>query len=149
MHSFSSILLFVRFKLISESCTTSGVCLESYQTSMMYLLIVALSQKCPIIDILQGSKYGSATSFLNIFPLSLFGHLNEYISVLFLFWKCGVTLLMWRNQKYYKIFHWFPNQFLLYIDHRNTKFSYIYRDRDAKKLTLKNFKMKCKADRYH
>ena len=32
---------------------------------------------------------------------------------------------MWRNQKYYTIFHWFPNHFW-YIDHGNTKFSYIY-----------------------
>ena len=45
------------------------------------------------------------------------------------------------NQKYYTIFHWFPNH-LLYIDHGNTKFSY---DRDAKKLTLKNVNMKCKT----
>ena len=29
------------------------------------------------------------------------------------------------NQKYYTIFHWFPNH-LLYIDHGNTKFSCIY-----------------------
>ena len=32
---------------------------------------------------------------------------------------------MWRNEKYYKIFHWFQNH-LLYINYRNTKFSYIY-----------------------
>ena len=29
------------------------------------------------------------------------------------------------NKKYYTKFHWFPNN-LLYIDHGNTKFSYIY-----------------------
>ena len=33
--------------------------------------------------------------------------------------SCDVT------QKYYSIFHWFPNH-LLYTDHGNTKFSYIY-----------------------
>ena len=32
---------------------------------------------------------------------------------------------MWCNQKYYTILHWFPNH-LLYIDHGNTKVSYIY-----------------------
>ena len=48
---FSSILVFIHFKLILESCTTSGVYLEPYQTSTM--------QKRPIID-----KYGSAASFL-------------------------------------------------------------------------------------
>ena len=49
------------------SCTTSGVYLEPYQTSMMKLLAVVFSQKCSIIDIWQGSKYGSAVSLFNIF----------------------------------------------------------------------------------
>ena len=78
---FSSILVFIHFKLILESCTTSGVYLQPYQTSMMKLLAVAFSKKCFIIDIWQGSKYGSAASFFNIFPLSLFWYLSEYINV--------------------------------------------------------------------
>ena len=64
---FSSILVFIHFKLILESCATSGVYLEPYQTSMTKLLAVVFSQKCSIIDIWQGSKYGSAASFFNIF----------------------------------------------------------------------------------
>ena len=50
-----------------RSCTTSGVYLEPYQTSMTKLLAVVFSQKCFIIDIWQGSKYGSAVSFFSIF----------------------------------------------------------------------------------
>ena len=42
------------------------------------------------------------------------------------------------------MFHWFPN-YLLYIDHGNTKFAHFY-DREAKKLILKIFQMECKAD---
>ena len=127
---FSSILEFIHFKLILKSCTTSGVYLEQYYTSMMKPLAVVFSQKHSIIDIWQGSKYGSAVSFFNIFPLSLFGYLNEYTNIFFFFWKCAATLLMWHKskimwQKYFTIFHWFPN-YLLYIDHGNTKFSYIY-----------------------
>ena len=45
--------------------------LEQCQISMMKLLAVALSQKRSIIDILQGSKYGSAASFFNIFLFSV------------------------------------------------------------------------------
>ena len=122
---FSSIMLFIHFILILESCTTSGVYLQSYQTSMMQLLAVVFLQKRSIVDIWQGSKYGSAASFLNIFPLSLFWYLSEYINILFFFCKSAANLFMWRKQKYYTIFHWFPNHFL-YIDHGNTKFSYIY-----------------------
>ena len=69
----SSILVFIHFKLILESCTTSGVYLEQYQTSMMKLLAFAFSQKRSIVDLWQSSKYGSGASFFNIFPLSLFG----------------------------------------------------------------------------
>ena len=50
-----------------RSCTTSGVYLEPYQTPMTKLLAVVFSQKCSIIDIWQGSKYGSAVSYFNIF----------------------------------------------------------------------------------
>ena len=64
---FSSILVFIHFKLILESCATSGVYLEPYQTSMTKLLAVVFSLKCSIIDIWQRSKYGSAVSFFNIF----------------------------------------------------------------------------------
>ena len=59
--------------------------LEQYQTSMTNLLAALFSQKRSIIDIWQGSKYRSAASFLNIFPLSLFGYLNEYMNILFFF----------------------------------------------------------------
>ena len=64
---FSSILVFIHFKLILESCTTSVVYLQPYQTSMMKLLAVAFFQKHPIIDIWQGSKCGSAASFFKYF----------------------------------------------------------------------------------
>ena len=88
---FSSILVFIHFKLILESCTTSVVYLQPYQTSMMKLLAVAFFQKRPIIDIWQGSKCGSAASFFNIFPLSLFWYLSEYMSILFFFWKSAAN----------------------------------------------------------
>ena len=68
--AFSNIMTFIHFKLILESCITSGVYLEQYQTSMMNLLAALFSQKRSIIDIWQGSKYSSAALFLNIFPLS-------------------------------------------------------------------------------
>ena len=82
---FSSILVFIHFKLILESCTTSGVYLEPYQTAMMKLLAVVFLQKRTIIDIWQGSKYGSAASFFNIFQLSSFRYLNEYMNILFFY----------------------------------------------------------------
>ena len=81
---FSSILVFIHFRLILESCTTSGVYLEQYETSMMKLLAVVFSQKRSITDIWQGSKYGFAASFFNIFPL-LFGYLDECMNILFFF----------------------------------------------------------------
>ena len=71
---FSSILVFIHFKLILEFCATSGVYLEPYQTSMM--------QKRSIIDIWQGFKYGSTALFLKY---SSFGYLNEYMNILFFF----------------------------------------------------------------
>ena len=40
-------------------------------------------QKRSIIDIWQGSKYGSEASFFNIFTLFLFGFLNEYTEFCF------------------------------------------------------------------
>ena len=83
--AFFRILVFIHFKLILESCITSGVYLEQFQTSMMKLLVVIFSQKRSIINIWQGSKYGSAASFLNIFTLFLFGYLNEYMNILFFF----------------------------------------------------------------
>ena len=54
----SSILVFIYFKLILESCTTSGVYLKQYKTSMMKLLVVLFSQKRSIIDVWPGCKYG-------------------------------------------------------------------------------------------
>ena len=44
--------------------------------------------------------------------------------ILFFFWK-SVAALLDINRKYCKMFYWFPN-YLFYIDHGNTKFSYIY-----------------------
>ena len=64
---FSSIMLFIHFILILESCTTSGVYLQSYQTSMMQLLAVVFLQKHSIVDIWKGSKYGSQPRFLIFF----------------------------------------------------------------------------------
>ena len=114
-------------------CTTSGVYLEPYQTSMM--------QKCSVIDIWQSSKYVSATSFSDIFLLYSFGYLNEYCIWTFCLSSESVQLLCSCdvNQKH-KILSCFPNHFR-YIDHGNTKFSYIYTAEMRKKLTLKNFKM--------
>ena len=82
---FWSILVFIHFKLILESFTASVAYLQTYQTSMMKLLAVVFLDKRPIIDIWQGSKYGSAASFLNNFPLSLLGYLSEYMKILFFF----------------------------------------------------------------
>ena len=39
---FSNILVFIHFKLILESCTTSVVYLEPYQTFMMKLLVICI-----------------------------------------------------------------------------------------------------------
>ena len=50
----------------------------------------------------KGAKYGSATSIFNIFPLSLFGYLNEYTIILCFFWKCEAILLTWRKSKLLK-----------------------------------------------
>ena len=77
---FSSILAFIHFILILESCATSGVHLEPYQTSMMKLLAIVLSQKCTIINIWQGNTYDSADLFLNIFPISFFAWILERIN---------------------------------------------------------------------
>ena len=137
---FSSILVFIYFKLILESCTTSGVYLKQYQTSMMKLLVVLFSWKRSIIDIWQGSKYGFASSFFITFPLSLY--MNIFFSSKSLQLLCSCD----ANQKY-TIFHWFPN-FPLYWLWKYQIFIYLY-DREAKKLTLKNFKMDCKADIYY
>ena len=145
---FSSILLFIHFKLILESCTTSGVYLEQYQTSIMKFLAVVFSQKLFIIDIWQGSKYGSAASFLNIFPLSLFGYLNEYMNTLFFFWKCAATLLMWCKSKVLYDILLVSKLFALYWSWKYQIFIYLY-DRQAKKLNLKTFPMEYKADIYY
>ena len=85
---FSSILVFIHFKLILESCTTSGVYLEPHQTSMMKVLAVVFSQKHSILDIWQGSKYSFLASLFNIFSVSLFGYLNEYTKTVFLLKVC-------------------------------------------------------------
>ena len=69
-----SILVFIHFKLILESSTTSGLHLEPYQTSMMKLLAVVFSQKPSIKDIAHGSKYDSAASFLKYFSTFFVGY---------------------------------------------------------------------------
>ena len=145
---FSSILVFIHFKLILESCTTSEVYLQPYQRSMMKLLAIAFLQKPSILDIWQGSKYGSAASFLNIFPLSLFGYLNEYMNTLFFFWKCAATLLMWCKSKVLYDILLVSKLFALYWSWKYQIFIYLY-DREAKKLDLKTFPMECKADIYY
>ena len=95
------------------------------QTHAITLLIVVFSEKRSIIDIWQDSKYGCATSFFNIFFVSLFGYLRVYINVFFLFSESlQLSCSCDANQKYYITFHWFQNH-LLYINHENTKFSYI------------------------
>ena len=100
---FSSILIFVHFKLVLEYCSISGVYLEPYQTSMM--------RTRSIIDIWQGSKYG---------------YLNKYMDILFLFWKCVTTSAYMTQIKNIIRYFIFPKPFALYyIDHGNTKFSYI------------------------
>ena len=137
---FSSILVFIHFKLFLESCTTSGVYLQPYQSSMMKLLAVVFSQKRSNIDIWQGSKYGSAASFLNIFPLSLLAYLNEYMNILFLFWNCAATLLMWHKSKTLYDISLVPKLFTLYWTWKYPIFIYLY-NREATKLTFKNFKM--------
>ena len=123
---FSRILEFIHFKLILESCTTSEVYLEQYYTSMMKPLAVVFSQKHSIIDIWQGSKYGSAVSFFNIFPLSLFGYLNEYMNIFFFLlkvWSYFAHVTKIKNIARYFIG---SQTICFYIDHGNTKFSYIY-----------------------
>ena len=104
------------------------------ETYAMKFLTIVFSQKGSVIDIWQGSKYGSAASFLNIFVLSLFGYLSEYIKAFFFSEILQLSCSCDVNQKYYTTFHWFQNH-LLYIDHGNTKFSYIY----AKKCETAHF----------
>ena len=73
---FSSILVFIHFKLILESWRTSGVYLEPYQKSVM--------QKRFVIDIWHGSKCDSAASFFRYFP-SFFVWILEWIYEHFVF----------------------------------------------------------------
>ena len=104
---------------MSESCTTSGVYLELYQTSMM--------QKRSIIDMWQGSKYVSQVSFFNIFYFPHFLRLYTWINIwTFCFSSESVELhcSLDVNEKC-NVFYWFLNH-LLYLDHGNTKFWYIY-----------------------
>ena len=57
------------------------------------------------------------------------------------FWKSAANLLMWRKSKILYNFHWIPNH-LLYIDHGNTKFSYIYTIEMRKSLLRKTSRWK-------
>ena len=116
---FSSILVFIHFKLILESCTASEVYLEPKQTSML--------QKRSIVDIWQGFKYGSAASFFNIFPLSSFGYWNEFMSISFFFLKVcryytHVTYV--KNVIRYSI--GFQTTCFIWNYHRITNYSYIH-----------------------
>ena len=112
---FSSILVFIHFKLLLECCRTWGVYLEAYQTSMM--------QKRSVIDIWQGSKYDCATSFFKYLTLSSFGYLNKYMNILFFFWKRATTLLTWRKSNIYiytiEMSRW--NARLIYTINKNNK----------------------------
>ena len=72
--------------------------------------------KRSIKDIWPGSKYVSATSFFNIFFFRGFLHLHTWINIwTFCFSSESVQLLCSRDVNH-----------LLYIDHGNIKFSYIY-----------------------
>ena len=92
--------------------------LEPYQTSLMNLYF--LLYFCINTPSLQFGKVLNTALHLpfNIFPLSLLGYVNEYMNILFSFWKCAA-------KKQYKTFYWFPYR-SLYMDHGNTKCSYIY-----------------------
>ena len=136
---FSSILLFIQFKLILESCRTSGVYLEPYQTYMM--------QKRSVIDIWQGSKYDSVASSFKYFS-SFFVWILEWIYELFCVSSKNVQLLCSRDV--IKILYdnlLVPSPLALHWPWKYQVFIYLY-DRDLKMLTLKNFKMECKADIY-
>ena len=85
---FSSILVFIHFKLTLESCRTSGVYLEPYQTYMM--------QKRSVIDIWQGSKYDSAASSFKFFS-SFFVWILEWIYELFCVSSKNVQVLCSRD----------------------------------------------------
>ena len=119
----SSILVFIHFKLILESCTTSGVYLQPYQTSMMKFLVlaVAFSQKRSIIDIWQGFKYHSY--YFSTFSILIlewtYKHFCFSSGILQLICSCAV------NQKYYMIFHWFPNH-LFYTDDELPNYYHIF-----------------------
>ena len=77
------------------------------------------------MDIWQGSKYGSAASFL------IFLHflcLDTWMNIQTFCFSSESVQLIWScdaHQRYFKTFHWFPNH-LLHIDHGNIKLSYIY-----------------------
>ena len=105
---------------------------------MMKLLAVASLQKHFFIDIWGGSKYGSAASFFNIFPPSLFDYLNEYMNILFLFWKCAATSFIWCKSKILYDISLVPKLFTLYLPRRCQIFICLC-DRGGKKLTLKTW----------
>ena len=130
---FSSIFVFIHVKLILQSCTTWGVYLDQYEKPMMKLLAAVFSQKRSIIDIWQGSKYGFAASFFNIFPL-LLGYLDEYMNILFFFWKCAATLPMWSKLQILFDISLAPKVFALYWPWKYRIVIYLY-NREAKKLT--------------
>ena len=75
---FSIILVFIHFKLILESCTTSGVYLGPYQTFIMRNALLFIFGKV-LNEALQ-----PRFSALRL-ALSSFGYLNEYINILFFF----------------------------------------------------------------
>ena len=86
-----------------------------------------MMQKRSIIGIWQGFKYSSAASFSNIFPLSSFGYLNEYMNILFFFLKvcsCFAHVTYIKNFIRYSI----GSQTTCFIlkHHEIIKYSYIH-----------------------
>ena len=144
---FSSIFLFIYSKLILESCTTSRVVFRTISNIYDEVFSRCIFQETLHHRYLQGSKYDSAALFFNIFQLFLFGYLNEYMNILSFFWKCAATLLMWFKSKILYNVLLVPKLFALYWPWKYQNF--IYLDREAKKLTLKNFQIECKADIYY
>ena len=89
------------------------------------LLAVIFSQKRYIIDVWQGSKYGSVAwfSYFSTFFVSILEW--PYERLVFLLKNAQLLCSRDVNWKYHVIGYWFPDH-LLYIDYGNIKFSYIY-----------------------
>ena len=125
----SSILVFVHFKLILESCRTPGVYLEPCQTSMM--------QKRSVIDIRQGSKYDSAVSFFKYFN-SFFVWILEWIYEHFVFLLKTCSYFAYAT-KIKNIRHFIGSQSTCFTVTMEMPSFHILYDKDPKMLTVKNF----------